>query len=239
MQKADRQLITFALTICITCSVLLSAVAAGLRARQEMEVALDEKRNVLMALGQPTVDAETGRKMSSDQLLATWGLVKEVWVDAATGEIIPEEQRDPKAAAAKEQLRLYIWEENGEPVKYAFPISGKGLWSTIYGFLALEADLATIAGITFFKHGETPGLGGEIEKPDFTEQFTGKRLLNEAGEPEPFLVVKGGVAARYPQGNVHAVDGLSGATITGDGVARFITEDFERYNTYFSSIRSS
>jgi Na+-transporting NADH:ubiquinone oxidoreductase subunit C len=239
MQKADRQLITFALTICITCSVLLSAVAAGLRARQDMEVALDRKRNVLMALGQPTVDAETGRKLSSEQLLETWALVNEIWVDADTGEIIPVDQRDPKAAAAKEQLELYIWEENGEPVKYAFPVSGKGLWSTIYGFLALENDLATIAGITFFKHGETPGLGGEIEKPDFTDQFAGQRLLDEEGEPVTFRVVKGGVEARYPEGNPYAVDGLSGATITGEGVASFITEDFQRYNDFFSTLRSS
>ncbi len=240
MQKADRQLITFALTICVTCSVLLSAIAAGLKERQERQVELDRKMNVLIAFGVDTRDAETGRRISAERVEQYFSeQIREVVLDAESGREIAPEDVDLVAIREKRQLPLFKWEEDGEVQKYAFPTSGQGLWSTIYGFLALERDLATIAGITFFRHGETPGLGGEVDRSWFQEQFVGKRLLDDDGAPVRFQVVKGGVENRYPDGNEHAVDGISGATITGDGVARFVTEDFRRYNKFFETIRGS
>lgn len=236
MQKADRQLITFALTICVSCSVLLSAIAAGLKERQERQVVLDRKMNVLKAFGVETRD-ESGRRLTEDTVRDIFeSNIREIVIDPETGATIDDDQVDLAAVRAKRQLPLFMWEEDGTVTRYAFPISGQGLWSTIYGFLALEQDLATIAGITFFSHGETPGLGGEIDRPWFQEQFVGQRLM-EDGEPVEFRVVKGGVSSRYPDGNPHAVDGISGATITGEGVARFINEDFRRYNIFFDQRR--
>jgi Na+-transporting NADH:ubiquinone oxidoreductase subunit C len=238
MQPADRQLITFAFTVCIVCSVLLSGVAAGLRERQQREVELDRKMNVLKAFGEETRD-EGGQRIAPDAVDRIFAdHIGEIVVDAATGEEIDPAQADPRQIRQKRQLPLFFWHEDGERQRYAFPVSGPGLWSTIYGFMALEDDLRTIAGVTFYDHGETPGLGGRIEEDEFQEQFSGKILWAD-GQPVPLRTIKGGVAARYPEGNPHAIDGIAGATITGEGVAALISRDFRRYDVFFRKIRGS
>lgn len=239
MQQADRQLIRFALIICLSCSIILSAVAAGLRERQERQMELDRKRNVLVAFGQDIRDPQTGRRLAAEAVEAIFnGNIREIVFDAATGERIPDDQVNPQALQARRQLPLFYWEEDGRPVRFALPTSGPGLWAPIFGFLALESDLETIAGITFYRHGETPGLGGEIEREWFQRQFVGQRLMAD-GEPIQFQVVQEGVSSRYPDGNPHAVDGISGATMTGRAVAAFISEDFKTYNRFFQRLRES
>ncbi len=232
MQPADRQLVTFALIICVTCSVLLSGVAAGLRDRQERQVELDRKRNVLIAFGVDVHD-EAGRRISAEQVEDIFGAnVGQFVIDAATGEELAEAAVDPNAIRVKRQLRLFYWMEDGERQRFSFPISGAGLWGEIRGFISLENDLMTIAGITFNEHSETPGLGGEIERSWFQEQFQGKRLMAD-GEPKPLTAVRSGADDDDP----HAIDGISGATITSESVARLITEDFKRYNVFFKRLR--
>lgn len=238
MQKADRQLVTFALIVCVTCSVLLSGVAAGLRERQEREVELDRKRNVLLAFGVDGRD-ETGRRISAERVIEIFSAnVGQVVIDRATGDELPESEVNDLAIRRKQQLPLFFWIEDGERQRYTLPISGDGLWGQIYGFLALEEDLKTISGITFFDHNETPGLGGEIEREWFQEQFRGKQLMADE-EVIGLRSIRGGVHTQYPDGNPHAVDGISGATITSESVARLITEDFRLYNVFFKRIRDS
>ena len=240
MLKADRQLYTFALGVCVVVSTLLSTTATVLKDRQDRAVELDRKRNVLIAFG---VDmyGEDGRRLDGTQVVNIFtSRVSEVILDGATGEIIEgvtSADIDPRELRDKSRfMPLFKWVEDDAFTKVAFPISGQGLWSTIYGFLALERDLATIAGITFYRHGETPGLGGEIERDWFMSQFAGKQLFKD-GVPVDFEVVKGGAARRYPEGSYKAVDGISGATITGNGVQNFVNSDFRNYNRYFERIR--
>ncbi len=239
MLKADRHLFTFALTVCVVVSALLSTAATLLKDRQDLMVELDRKRNVLSAFGLDIYD-EDGRRLgveAVDKIFAD--NIREVILDGQTGELLEgltSADLDPRELRDKQKLLLYKWEEDGEFTRFAFPISGLGLWSTIYGYLALDQDLATILGVTFYDHGETPGLGAEIERDWWQEQFEGKKLYAD-GEPADFRVIKGGVSRRYPDGHPSAVDGLSGATVTGEGVARFINADFRRYNRYFETIR--
>lgn len=239
MRKGDTHTLLFAAAVCVGCSLLLASAAAGLRGRQERMAEVDRKRNVLKAFKADAADAR-GRPLPADAVERLFAeRVERVYIDAASGRLLP-----PDTAVTDEQLErravlpLYRWTEGGRVTRYAFPISGKGLWSTIYGYLALESDLATIAGITFYRHGETPGLGGEIEQPWFQRQFEGKKVYG-AGRLLPFEIVKGTVAARYPDGNEHAVDGISGASLTGKGVTRFLNEDLARYETYFRRIRGA
>ena len=93
----------------------------------------------------------------------------------------------------------------------------KGLWGTLYGYLALKSDLETIQGITFYQHKETPGLGGEVDNPRWKAQWDGVQLYDEDGEPAA-MVFKGPA----PSDNQFAVDGLSGATITSRGVTNLV-----------------
>ena len=100
------------------------------------------------------------------------------------------------------------------------PVSGKGLWSTLYGFIALSSDTKTIRGIGFYEHAETPGLGGEVDNPLWKKQWVGKLALNDSFEPI-FEVMKGQVSSTTP-GSQSKVDGLSGATITSNGVTGLV-----------------
>ena len=242
MQRDDRRVFGFAAVVCITCSLLLSGTAAALRSRQEYNIELDRKTNVLKAFGVRTTNEAGRRALTGDEVDRYFAeTISEVVIDAATGEVLEgltSAMLTRDEIAEKTRLPLYLWREDGAVRKYAFPISGKGLWSTIYGYLALDRDLATIIGITFYRHGETPGLGGEIEQAWFQDNFTGKRLW-EDGEVLPFEVVKGRVEDRYPDGNPHAVDGITGATLTGQGVQNLLREDMAAYEIYFRTLRGS
>ena len=237
--KGDGFVIGFATVICVVCSLLLSATASTLKSRQDYNVELDRKMNVLKAFG---VDIKPDGQALPAAAVEDYfkNNISELVLDGATGqpvEGLTSCQVEAMDLADRKKLPLFVWKENGEVLKYAFPISGKGLWSTIYGYLALEKDLSTVKGVTFFRHGETPGLGGECEKQWFQDNFKGKQLIVD-GKPQ-FEVVKGKVADRFPQGNNHAVDGISGATITGNGITKFVRRDLELYEKYFSLQRGS
>lgn len=237
--KGDGFVVGFATVVCVVCSLLLSATASTLKTRQDFNVELDRKLNVLKAFG---VDIRPGGVALPASAVEDYfkNTISEVVLDGTTGQPIEglaSSQVDGKELAERKKLPLYIWKENGQALKYAFPVSGKGLWSTIYGYLALEKDLSTVKGVTFYRHGETPGLGGECEKAWFQDNFKGKQVIVD-GQPK-FEVVKGKVADRYPQGNAHAVDGISGATLTGNGITKFVRRDLELYEKYFRLLRGS
>ncbi|WP_372794627.1 FMN-binding protein [Pontiella sp.] len=208
--REDTRTLVFAASTCLIVSLLLSVTAAALKPAQVANEKLDVKKNIIKAFG---VDI-------SDK--AEW-----------TAEKIEEAFAQYISDASTDELQVYTWTDDGAdaPSKYAFPISGKGLWGDIFGYLALQSDLETIAGISFYKHVETPGLGAEIEKPWFQTQFKGKKLYKE-GAPVPFAVAKPGTPLTDT-----SVDGISGATLTGKGVQAFIREDAAAYADYFNSLK--
>ncbi len=207
--REDTRTLVFAAAVCITCSLLLSGTAAGLKSRQQANEAFDVKRNIVKAFG---IDISQ--------------------MDRPTIEAMFEKHVAEKTA---DGLPLFTWTDDGAaaPSKYAFPISGKGLWSMLYGYLSLNADLETIAGISFYKHGETPGLGAEIEKAWFQKQFAGKKLFS-CGGATAFAVAKPGTPLTET-----SVDGISGATLTGKGVQALICKDAAAYAEYFKSIKGN
>ncbi len=219
MQRSDRYTLLYAAAVCVACSAVLSATSFALKKQQDLQVELDRKANILKAFGARAAGADIQRLFDEH--------VREIALDRETGQ---------PAADAADGMPLYLWEEGGRTTKYAFPVSGKGLWSTIHGYLALEEDLVTIAGATFYRHGETPGLGGEISSDAFQQQFRGKRIFKE-GALQRLEIAKGPASNKYPGGSDHAVDGISGATLTGNGLNRFLNEDLERYERYFRTIR--
>lgn len=235
MQKGDGKVLAFAAAVCVTCSLLLSGAAALLRDRQDYNVELDRKTNVLKAFGIDVVDAKGKRTVGGDEIEQLFvNHIQEIIVDPESGQVLEGvSSADLTKLEIKEKtkLPLYIWTENGETAKYAFPVSGYGLWSTIYGYMALDKDLRTIVGVTFYDHAETPGLGGEVSASWFQQQFTGKKVRGQ-----DFEIVKGGVETRYPSGCDHCVDGIAAATITSNGVQAFLNKDLARYESFFQSI---
>jgi len=111
---------------------------------------------------------------------------------------------------------IYKVLDDGEISKLILPIYGKGLWSTMYGFIALDRDLCTIKGFTFYEHGETPGLGGEVDNPRWKKSWLGKQAFDENGNCR-IHVIKGKVDMNDTNA-IYKVDGLSGSTLTTRGV---------------------
>ncbi|MCH2115407.1 MAG: Na(+)-translocating NADH-quinone reductase subunit C [Pirellulales bacterium] len=232
---------TVALVLCVVCSVIVSSAAVLLRPRQEANKKLDQQRNVLAATGMD-IESMTAQEIKSFFSDAT--RVRPVLVDLSTGETVEGETvgidlavYEPKKAAKSSELSQFVMTDGPTPgvsrrekycVVYEFlkddqidlyvlPIYGKGLWSTLYGFLALESDTRTVRGITFYEHKETPGLGGEVDNPNWKRLWPGKRVFDDEGNVD-FRIIKGRVAADAADAS-HLVDGLSGATITSRGVS--------------------
>jgi Na+-transporting NADH:ubiquinone oxidoreductase subunit C len=151
--------------------------------------------------------------------------------------LLREQRREPDPSKRREFVPFYRRvDDAGNDVAYCIPISGYGLWSTLYGYLALKKDLDHVQGITFYKHGETPGLGGEVENLAWQKQWVDKEIRGEDGNLVSVTVKKGMVDPQVPYERDHMVDGLSGATITSNGVTRFVENDLETYEPYFQKI---
>ncbi len=231
-----------ALGVCLVCSVLVSTAAVTLNAIQEENKKLDKIKNILLAGGLLS-DGMEDIKAAYDEK------VEPTLIELATGAIVSEENYDkvlniehfdlkaicshsdysdaisPKKDIANIKRRprymlVYSVKENGQTDKVILPVFGKGLWSTLFGFVALNKDMKTVAGFTFYEHGETPGLGGEIDNPRWKKMWLGKAAFNDAGEVV-IEVLKGKVDNAGANAN-HQIDGLSGATLTTRGVDQLV-----------------
>jgi Na+-transporting NADH:ubiquinone oxidoreductase subunit C len=227
----------FAAAVCAVCSVLVSLAAVTLRPRQEENALLDRRKNVLVAAGL----LESGEKADRDRIDELFEQrIRPRLIERDSGApaegIDPVEYDQRRAALDPERstaappnpaeirrvprvLRVYEVLSEGEAGMYVLPVRGKGLWSTLYGYLALDRDTSTVRGIAFYEHGETPGLGGEIEKPDWQRRWRGREIFDDDWKPV-IRVIKG--AAGPPEEAPHRVDGLSGATLTADGVTALV-----------------
>jgi Na+-transporting NADH:ubiquinone oxidoreductase subunit C len=140
--------------------------------------------------------------------------------DPETSVAISDDQ-DLAAIKRREKRSLvYLVKKDGQLDQVVLPIRGKGLWSTLYGFLALDSDMQTIRGITFYEHGETPGLGGEVDNPKWKAKWKKKRGFDDEGNIR-IEVIRGEVDPKQAD-HVYQVDGLAGATITARGVSNLV-----------------
>lgn len=136
-----------------------------------------------------------------------------------------------KVAADSRDLPVYQASVDGA-VKYILPVYGAGLWGPIWGYVALDADGVTVYGAYFAHQGETPGLGAEIAKTEFSDEFVGKRIFKN-GVFEPVAVVKAG---QKPAGDQDYVDGISGGTITSKGVSAMLDDCLRPYAPFLQSL---
>ncbi len=223
-----------AFLLCVVCSVLVSSAAVYLRPTQQVNKALDKKRNILLAAGllqqDKSIDEAYAAIESRVVNLATGDYVdveavgydqRRAAKDPAPSEAVPA---DKDVASIKRKARnasVYLVHKGDEVRKIILPVHGLGLWSTLYGFLALDArDLNTIKGLVYYEHAETPGLGGEVDNPAWKALWNGKQAFDEAGQIR-IEVIKGKADPTRPQGK-YQVDGLSGATITSRGVSNML-----------------
>ncbi|WP_293265895.1 Na(+)-translocating NADH-quinone reductase subunit C [Neptunomonas sp.] len=227
--------ITVTVLLCVVCSVIVSAAAVLLKPQQIANKELDRKTNILAAAGlmdssktveelfsqitTKVIDLETG-KFTSEVDAATFD-ARKASKDPALSSAL---DRKIDIASIKRQAKyqtVYLVETEGKLEKVILPVHGYGLWSTLYGFLALEGDLNTVVGLGFYSHAETPGLGGEVDNPLWKSQWPGKKVYAD-GAMEPLLGLIKGKVNPDAANAAHQIDGLSGATLTSDGVSRMV-----------------
>lgn len=223
-----------ALLVCLVCSVFVAGAAIALKPTQVDNRLLDKQRSILAiaGLGDPTMSSAQVKEMFN-------GTISAKLVDLETGKFSDAKDpvtfdplkasKDPKLSSSldgsediagiKRQehfTTVYVVEKDGQVETLVMPVRGYGLWSTLHGFIAVKGDLNTVVGMGFYQHGETPGLGGEVDNPKWKGQWPGKTLFDEDGDLA-VEIVKGGVDPQSPDA-VHQVDGLAGATLTSVGV---------------------
>jgi Na+-transporting NADH:ubiquinone oxidoreductase subunit C len=222
--------------VTIICSVLLAGAATLLKPRQDENKTLDKKKNILISVG---IQPSAGDKFTRSEINETYDKkIKEVVVDLKGNVVESKKPSDLDPRKDTEFLAVYENVDGEEINAYVIPVSGKGLWSTINGYLAIAPDGSTVKGITFYSHGETPGLGGEIEKKWFTDNFIGKKITDENGDIVSIDIVKGKVDPNSAN-VIHEVDGISGATLTGRGIGIFLKRDLKTYEPFLKTIMKS
>lgn len=241
-----------AFLVSLTCSSLVASAAVLLKPRQEANEDRHLRRNIVDVAGlreagqdveelfehieMRVVDLQTGRYVDDvDEL--RFDPVKGA-SDPALSLAIPEELDVAGIGRRARWGLVYLVRKNGQLTTIVLPIRGRGLWSMIYGLLAVEPDANTIVGITFYEHGETPGLGDQISKRPWRDLWSGKQLFDESNELK-IEVVKGRVPPDSPLAPYH-VDGISGATLTGRGVTSTLRYWLGEhgYGPYLKRVRS-
>ncbi len=260
--------IAIAVSLCLVCAVLVSFAAVALKPLQVDNKAADMKKNILDVAGlleegadinaafsekieSKLVDLETGDYV--DGINADEYDQRKAAKDPAQSILIPKDKDIAHIRVKAKYAKVFLVKEAGQVKSIILPINGYGLWSTLYGFLSLEADGQTVQSINFYDQQETPGLGGEVVNPNWRALWKGKKVYAESDQPalekgligeadigEPALsLIKGSVDNTKP-GSQYQVDGLAGATLTSTGVTnlvRYWTSN-EGFAPYLKKVRT-
>ncbi len=223
------KIVFMAVVLCLVGSVLVSAAAIGLRPQQEANARLSKQTNILQVAGlyqspstvgsiyneriEPRiVDLRTGQFSDAvdpatyDEVVATR--------DPAMSDALTKDKDPAQIKRKAHYATVYLVKGDAGYETVIIPVHGYGLWSTLYGFIALKPDGNEIVGLQFYQHAETPGLGGEVDNPSWRAQWPGKKLYD--GDALKIEVVKTGASGDYK------VDGLAGATLTSAGVNNLV-----------------
>ena len=259
--------IAVAVALCLVCAVLVSLAAVALKPLQISNKELDMKKNILDVAGLLQADSDI-EKVFANQIEAK--LVNLETGEYAEGNANEYDQRkaakDPAQSVeipkdkdiahirVKAKLaKVYLVKDGNTTKSIILPVSGYGLWSTLYGFLALDADGQTVQSINFYDQAETPGLGGEVVNPKWRALWKGKKvyaesdqaslekwLVEEADKGEPALALIKGTVDTSKAGSQSQADGLAGASLTTTGVTNLVRYwmSKEGFATYLSKVRT-
>ncbi|WP_224483604.1 Na(+)-translocating NADH-quinone reductase subunit C [Robertkochia aurantiaca] len=228
--KRDSNAYTFifaAIMVLVVASALAIA-ATSLQPMQNENVRKEKMQNILMTIG-IEVDREGAEEKFNEYIVEQIALTSEGEVDESVDAFKVDLAKELKKPVDQQRFPLYVAEVDSEKY-YIIPLRGAGLWDAIWGYISLKDDINTIKGAVFDHKGETPGLGAEITQSWFEERFAEEKIMNDNGEFAGVSVVKG-----YSGGNAkddNAVDAISGATITGDGVTDMISDRLRYYLPY-------
>lgn len=234
-------------------AIVLALAASLLKPMQERNREVEKMQEILKAAGQ-TVTGEEAVEVYNAQITSEWmvdmqgALVSEYrnengnWTALSGGRQASRafdcdlKTRIEEALSGKKDVLFPVFVCRDS--LYIVPLQGKGLWGPIWGYMALGKDFNTVCGATFGHKGETPGLGAEIAENTFQKQFIGKQLFDTAGNFTSITVQKGG-ARNYAGGEEHAVDAISGGTMTSNGVTAMLSDCLEYYRPFFQNMKAA
>jgi Na+-transporting NADH:ubiquinone oxidoreductase subunit C len=245
--------------ICFVAAIFVASAAVGLKPIQEENKKNDLLKNILIAgdlykpgktdisktfksnIKSEMINLEDGTILPEDKFDNVLNLedfdIKTIANSQVYGKEIPPDKDISGIKRMPKYMPVYEVLNKDKVEKYILPIYGKGLWSTLYGFIALDKDLHTIKGFTFYEHGETPGLGGEVDNPKWKHKWIGKQAYDKDWNLK-IQVIKGKVDPNSDKSK-YQVDGLSGSTLTTRGVnnlVRFwLSED--GYGKFITTLR--
>lgn len=230
-----------AILLCLVCSVIVAGAAVSLKPMQVANKVLDRKKNILSAAGMlqegvaidkqfeqittRIVNLEEGRYATEAELqeIRDAGLdpdnydQKKASKTPAISRVLAGSEDPASIKRLEKYAAIYMVKDGDSIEKLILPVHGYGLWSTLYGFIALKGDMDTIVGLGFYSHAETPGLGGEVDNPNWKALWEGKEVYDDQGDVA-IIVMKG----QAEVGNTYQIDGLSGATLTSRGVSNLV-----------------
>ncbi len=237
-RESTARTLTVALLVCLVCSIFVAGAAVALRPTQTENRLLDKQRSILAIaqLGDASMTSAQVKQMFDTRIQARV-------VDLETGKFSDaqdpltfdplQSSKDPalsKALTGSEDIAsikrrerystVYVVESDGQLDTLIVPVRGYGLWSTLHGFIAVKGDLNTVAGFGFYEHGETPGLGGEIDNPNWRKLWLDKKLF-DSNDKVAIRVIKGNVDQSSATAD-NQIDGLAGATLTSNGVTHLV-----------------
>ncbi len=227
---SNRYIFLYASAMVIIVAVLLSTAATLLRPFQERNVRIEKMQNILASMNVESTKSnadEVFQKFIIETKVVNH-LGEDVEGDAFEIDLMEENRKD----ITERSLPLYIAEIETDTV-YVIPLHGSGLWGPIWGYISLKSDLNTILGANFDHESETPGLGAEISQPSFESQFAGKEIYDNSGNYKSVQTKRGGASDDDP----HAVDAISGGTITSNGLNEMIDEGLKVYEPFFKKLK--
>ncbi|HRZ42254.1 MAG TPA: NADH:ubiquinone reductase (Na(+)-transporting) subunit C [Bacteroidales bacterium] len=253
---SNQYIFTFAFVMVVIVATGLSLGFSVLKPYQDENRRIEKIQYILKAAGIPSEKKEATR-VYSDHLIAEWIL------DPVTGEPVSVYQSDgtylkgdrrafdidmKKLLAARKAFNegkskdnpgipLFVMRSDKGDTLYVIPVWGRGLWGPVWGNIAFGTDRNSITGATFDHQGETPGLGAEINKDFFSDQFKGKKLMGPDDTFQSVKVIKGGVKNLPAEKQPYNVDGISGGTITSDGVSNMLLDCIRYYEPFMKKAR--
>ncbi len=236
---STRYILIFTIFMCVIVALMLSGMFYATKPAADRNEVVFNKRAILAAVN--THLEKNVSDMTDEEVLEVFNTQVEQVAINTQGEEMESIQaedidmaKERKKPVAERVLPFFVYSTKSGEKYYILSVRGSGLWDEIWGNIALESDLNTVAGASFDHKAETPGLGAEItDNPSFPAQFINKEIYNEEGKLVSVTVRKGG--ARDPK---HEVDGISGATITSDGVTKMLENGLEMYQPYLEKVRA-
>jgi len=218
----------------VVVAAILSIAAMTLQPLQKKNVEINKKENILTSINIEST-AKDAEDIFDKYIVESYVVDHKGDIKEGEDAFEVDMKKEMNKPLEDRNLPVFISINDKEEKQYIFPVYGKGLWGPVWGYVSLENNLSTVYGANFSHQGETPGLGAEIATEDFQNQFIGKEIFNEQGEFVSVSVKKGGTA--NPQSK-YEVDGISGGTITSEGVDEMLNDCLKSYIPYFENIKN-